>query len=321
MGLFKKWQIEKPVISIGNITAGGSGKTPLVEYITNVLMNAQLHPAVVSRGYGRNSKGTVLVSSGDGPLSGPGQGGDEPVQIARHVPGAIVIADEDRVRGSSTAIDKYGAECIVLDDAFQHRRCGRDLDIVVYDVSVHPDEQRLLPQGRLREPLQNLERADAIILSRCQDSEQADSMRKSLSRYSNAAMSAVSFQPNAIRNVNENKLFSIEEIRGLRVLPFCGIGSPSSFNTTLTDMNIEHFDVIPFKDHHNYSETDIEAILEQAKKLNVDCLLTTEKDAMRLWDRADRFEKYPLYSVMMETAFLFGEQELQSSILQTAGSR
>ena len=163
IGILKSVDVGVPVISVGNITAGGTGKTPIVENIAKIFIEQGKKVAIVSRGFGRASRGTVVVSDGKNILAKAKDAGDEPLYLAQRFNSVIVVVDEQRVRGAQLAVTKYGAEIILLDDGFQHRYLKRDIDIVLMDSQNSPFVTSLLPAGYRREPLRSLQRANAII--------------------------------------------------------------------------------------------------------------------------------------------------------------
>ncbi len=167
-GVFKSFSLGVPVISIGNITVGGTGKTPLVAFVAEILAEKGEKVCIISRGYGRkNPKKRVLVSDGENILADARQSGDEPFELAQRLLGkAIVVADANRVSAGNWAREKFGITAFVLDDAFQHRKVKRDLDIVTIDATNPFGNKKMLPSGILREPLKNLKRADAIVITR-----------------------------------------------------------------------------------------------------------------------------------------------------------
>src|SRR5579883_104077 len=179
LDIFSAEKVSKPVISVGNITTGGSGKTPCVEYIVDMLLKDGHTPAVVSRGYSRKSKGVVVVSDGRGKYADVGQSGDEPLQIAKKFPKAIVIVGEKKVDAARKAVI-LGADCIIADDAFQHRQFARTLDVVLCGEELATGKNTLLPAGNGREPLGSLSRANIVLAS----SSDKNTVEKNLRRYS-----------------------------------------------------------------------------------------------------------------------------------------
>jgi tetraacyldisaccharide 4'-kinase len=304
-GLLHQYKVDVPVISVGNLTVGGTGKTPIVEYIVNELLESNYRVAVVSRGYKRASRGTVVVSDGHAILANPEESGDEPFQIARKFQTAVVVVDEDRVRGARVAIDQCGAQVVVLDDGFQHRRLGRDLDILVVDVARPPFKELLLPAGLRREPMMGTRRAHAIVFSRWLPN--GDSVKQTIRRKTNAPMFDVKFVPNALVRLGDGFRFQTNEVRGKSCYTFCGIAQPEVFEQTVGELGLQIKGRRIFPDHYPYSSKDLGHLKGNAEELGVDFLLTTEKDAVRLMNPLDDMkriiDRLPLYYVELETRF------------------
>jgi len=313
--LFRTHSVSVPVISVGNITAGGTGKTPVVEYLLAYCLEQGWRPAVVTRGYRRRSRGLVLVSDGAGIRVTADQSGDEAAQIARKFPQAIVIADANRVRGARHAVASCGAEVILLDDAFQHRAIGRNCDIVVIDAQQDLAAQRMIPAGRLREPLDHLRRADIVLLSRCDSAEDCTETAASLRRWTEAPVYQTTFRAAALQRLSLNPAgkethgasasstdvethgaattdtwseartaLPPDALAGRRVTAFCGIGSPQSFRRLLTDLGMEIDAFHSMGDHHWYTPRELRRLVHDAVQRTGGLLLTTEKDAARLGD-------------------------------------
>ena len=321
-GVFKSHSLGARTISVGNITTGGTGKTPLVAYVAEILAEAGEKVCILTRGYGReNPRDRVLVSDGESVLVDAKQGGDEPVELARKlIDKALVIADADRVSAAAWAKEKFGITAFVLDDAFQHRRAERDLDIVCIDAT-HPwGGGRILPAGTLREPFTNLARADAIVVTRADLVESVDEIKERLRKNSHAPIfvsrTEISrliplseFKTNAtgetVDSLDWRSLRAGGESRGdseLRVLAFCALGNPDAFFTQLSSAFKDEFDlsaVKTFPDHHFYSQPDITSLERHAQAANVQALLTTAKDAVKL--QGLKFE-VPCYVVEIEVA-------------------
>jgi tetraacyldisaccharide 4'-kinase len=249
-GVFKARKLARPVVSIGNISVGGSGKTPFVIALGQLLQQQGIEFDVLSRGYGRRSTAIAVVD----PNGTPEQFGDEPLLIARklHAP---VIVGADRYRAGLLAEKQFSSKLHLLDDGFQHRRLHRDFDIVLLPA----EDQRgtLLPTGRLREPLSALERADAIVLP---DPAEKPQQAKSVWR--------------ARRQ--------IEIAADGRVIAFCGIARPRQFFDALKAAHQEIAGTITFHDHHRYAQRDIDRLLALKKQTGASGFVTTEKDAMNL---------------------------------------
>ncbi|MBE0644882.1 MAG: tetraacyldisaccharide 4'-kinase [Bacteroidetes bacterium] len=282
--LLRTEHVDVPVISIGNISVGGTGKTPLVEHLAAHLLGIGRRPAVVTRGYRRATKGNFIVSDGRGHVASARQGGDEAVQIAQKLPGLVVIADEKRIRGCRLAAEQFSADIILLDDAFQHRNMHRDVDIVVVDATENLDSREMLPAGRLREPLASLRRADAIVLSKCRPATPVAAMKKTLVTYSDAPVFAARFVPRRIRRLGAKESLPLETLRGLPLGGFCGIGRPEGFRRTLDELQANIVTMRDYPDHHWYTAADITELQRQGGDAGALGWITTEKDAVRLRD-------------------------------------
>jgi tetraacyldisaccharide 4'-kinase len=329
-GLLRALSAGVPVISVGNITAGGTGKTPVVEALISRLLAAGNRPAMVTRGYRRESRGQFVVSDGAGRLRGVRQSGDEPYQVANRFPDVPVIADEKRIRGCRHAVQAFGSDILLLDDAFQHRAVARDCDVVVVDAQEGLDGLRMLPRGRLREPLRNLARADMILLSRCTDLEHGARLRDALRRFSAAPAFMTRFAVTDFIRIppsgehpgaSGDRRLSADSVRGTRVLAFCGIGSPRSFGVTLRDAGLDVADQREYPDHHWYSKTDLRTLHERADGLHAEVLCTTEKDAMRLRALPEKTLRKAILYPRIALEFLEGEEEFFSLLGKRTGMR
>jgi len=278
-GVFRSNNVRVPVISVGNITAGGTGKTPIVEYIVSRLLASGKRIAVVSRGYKRITHGTFIVSDGTRCFGGPQEAGDEPMQLARKFPTATVVVDEQRSRGAEAALRLKEIDAIVLDDGFQHRALGRDLDIVVMDGSESVMGEPMIPSGLRREPFPALRRAGIVVVTRNQISER---MRTFIRNYTPAPLVCMMFKPLSLTEAGSNERLRYQDLKGKRCIAFCGIGNPRSFVVTLGEAGIRPLDTLFFPDHHAYSPADIQTIVSLAKRCDAAILMTTEKDAVRL---------------------------------------
>lgn len=324
-GAFETHDLGARTISVGNITTGGTGKTPLVAYIAEVLAGRGERVCILTRGYGRdNAKQRVLVSDGEQVLVDAREGGDEPVELAHKLLGkAIVIADADRVSAGEWALRKFGVTVFVLDDGFQHRKVKRDLDIVCIDATNSCDKGRMLPFGRLREPPRGLARADAIVITRSDLAGDVTDLRSRLAMWNPTA--TIFEAKNIISVVTPIEEFHATEQRtqreenvwkpleqsppsaedGIRISAFCALGNPDSFFVQLLSefekREKEDLDLAiarPFSDHHCFQQKDIDELEKQAKDCNIDAFLTTSKDAVKLSDL--KFE-LPCFVVEIET--------------------
>ncbi len=329
-GFFASHSLGARTISIGNITLGGTGKTPLVALVAEILSDNGEKVCILTRGYGRvNPKERVLVSDGQNVLVDAKTGGDEPVELAHKLGGkAVVVADADRVSAAKWALEKFGVTAFVLDDGFQHRRAKRDLDIVCIDATDPFGGSRVLPAGRLREPLENLNRADAVVITRANLSGNIEDLRSEISDLNPRA--AIFLADNSITRVvpleefhaktqsSQSRLASETGWERLRsegdpnnvdeevsLMAFCALGNPDSFFFMLEDKFeeelMDEFDLSvrkKFPDHHIYTQKDIDLLEKQAKDCRIDAFLTTAKDAVKL--KGLKFE-VPCYVVEIDT--------------------
>lgn len=279
-GIFKQVKLSCPVISIGNITAGGTGKTPMTVLTANGLKALGFRPAVLSRGYGgRLTTSGNIVSDGARILLSAEEAGDEPVFIAGATPGIPVLTGPDRCVSGRLAIDKFGADVLVLDDAFQHRRLFRDVDIVLIDADRHFGNGRLLPAGPLREPPAALHRAGVIVETGIARGEPEG---RKPARHKNMPSFQARYEPLDLRQGNDNKILLPGELKGKKVYAFTGIAGPHKFRSTLEELGAKVIKFLAFPDHYFYKQKDVEAITGEAKALNTDMVITTEKDGVKL---------------------------------------
>jgi tetraacyldisaccharide 4'-kinase len=258
-----------PVISVGNLTAGGTGKTPVVALLANYFRRWGVNVAILSRGYG----------------SKPASVNDEALVLERLCP-VPHVQQPDRVAGAARATATFGSELLILDDGFQHRRLGRDFDVVLIDATNPFGFGHLLPRGLLREPIDSLKRADLVLLTRA-DCVSRSTRTETLVRIGGAAPHVpivdVAFPP--VRLVNASgegrPLESLDEVP---TLAFCGIGNPAGFAATLRAASIRPADIVPFRDHHHYDVNDLVRLALRARALGAAAAVTTLKDLVKLRD-------------------------------------
>lgn len=266
-------RVERPVISIGNLSVGGTGKTPLVALVARRLQQRGLTVAIVSRGYGGEAgRGPLTVSTGEGPIVGPELSGDEPAELAAALPGAIVVVGSDRVAGAREAI-ALGARLIVLDDGFQHRRLARDLDIVLVDSRRPLDEERLLPAGDLREPPASLARADLIVATRC-------TAETPLPDWLGARAGEIPIVRAGTR-VRGFRRGEHEVEAPERAVALCGIAGPERFRAALAETGVELLAFEALADHAPIPPATLARLTALAAEQNAE-LVVTAKDRARL---------------------------------------
>ena len=299
-GILSISRLDAPVISIGNITTGGTGKTPLVEYIARTLAAEGRQVCILTRGYGRqNQQARVLVSDAQKILAGEKEAGDEPFLLAENLQGiAAVISDADRFTAGQWAIRELGSEVFILDDGFQHLRLARDLDVATIDATNPWGDGQLLPRGRLRERRGGLARADCILITRADQAEDFDSLRGELDQVSNhRPLFTSAMRVRGLRKFNEPISSSVAgakpEIES-PVAAFCAIGNPGAFMDQLRNEGYELVGGSVFPDHHRYDQRDVGSIIEKARKAGAKSLITTAKDAVKLRGLAFDFSCYVL---------------------------
>jgi tetraacyldisaccharide 4'-kinase len=284
-------RVAVPVISVGNLSVGGTGKTPCVELIGRTLVAAGYRPVILSRGYGsefsRNDEAMVL---------------EDNLPDVPHLQGA------DRVAIANTAIEELEADILILDDGFQHRRLHRDLNIVLLDATRPLDREWLLPGGLLREPAKCLTRADTIILTRTDHAQHVDKQIESIRRrVPNRPILLSQHQP--IEWMNTSTRLPLEALAGRPVFAFSGLGNPHGFLDTLARLGIQPRETRAYADHHNYSRQDVQDLRAWAKWLPKDgVVLTTQKDFVKL--RIDDLDGQALWALRIGLVITGGDTDL-----------
>jgi tetraacyldisaccharide 4'-kinase len=301
-GLLRAHQVNAPVISVGNITAGGTGKTPLVESIARMVASEGKRACILTRGYGRKDPGRrVVVSDGQTVLADARTSGDEAFLLAEKLLGvAAVISDANRTAAARWAIANLASEVFILDDGFQHLALARDLDILVIDASNPFGGGRLLPRGRLREPLNAMERAGCFVITRSNQTTELASLRETIKRF-------VGAKPIITSHAKTVRLKPLApSLRTERVgMPqpvgaFSGIGNPQSFIAHLKLDGHAICYTSTFADHYDYRQAEIDEVITAARAHGANALVTTAKDAVKL--RSLRFD-LPCYVLEIELEF------------------
>jgi len=287
-----------PVVSVGNLTTGGTGKTPCVEYVASFYRRNDLRVAVLSRGYGS-----------------AGGRNDEALVLEENLPDVPHLQGVDRVSLARTAIEELESEVLVLDDGFQHRRLARDLDLVLIDATEPWGYGYLLPRGLMREPKSSLRRAGLVVLTRCDqvDGRRIEALRREISRYAPAAP-VVETKHGPVELVNSSRaVATLDELRTRPVLAFCGIGNPEAFRRTLTDLGADICAFRTYPDHHPYSRADVDSLRDWFRELPADGIaVTTQKDLVKL--RVDRLGDRALWSLRVRLQVLAGQRELEDRL-------
>ncbi len=296
-GIFQSKKVNATVISVGNITIGGSGKTPATIFLTEMLKNEGNKVGVLSRGYGRSSKGFIFVSDGNKILTIVENSGDEIYHTVMDckVPAAVC---ENRVEGAEKLIDQTGIDTLVLDDAFQHRWIFRNIDLVLMDqrflVEGNTISKTLLPVGLMRESFNSLKRADAIIFNRkfMDRKELSAELKKRIPEKPvfHAYYKAISFI-----DLKTKAEYSLEEFKGQKSLVVSGIANPKSFLNVLSQTNVDTSNKLIFRDHKNYTINDVQEIRKKFYTTNSHSVVTTEKDAVKLTSYAVELDDIDIF--------------------------
>ncbi|MFW5855714.1 MAG: tetraacyldisaccharide 4'-kinase [Bacillota bacterium] len=286
-GILETKKMNTPVLSVGNITTGGTGKTPLVESLARRLKERDYKVVIISRGYRSKGNKPIIVADEKEIKVDQEKAGDEVFMLASHLPGVPVLCGKDRTMTARLAEKEFNPDIIIADDAFQHWSLGRDLDLVVVDALNPFGHNHLLPRGLLREPLTALSRADIFIVTRSErvDSEELDRLKGRLRSYNKEAEIIFSqhkpFQLGAIACSREEGFYPAKELEEKKILALSGIGSPGSFVRGLNELQAEVVETINYPDHYQYNEEDIMDIAMKAQLNEVEWVVTTEKDAVK----------------------------------------
>jgi tetraacyldisaccharide 4'-kinase len=281
-GLLRVRRAARPVVSVGNLAAGGTGKTPFVRWLAGDLLARGERPAILTRGYRRESRGLVVVSDGAGTLAPVAASGDEPAVLARALPRVPVIADARRCRAAEHALEiAPDTSIFLLDDGFSHVRLFRDVDVVLLDASAPEAGGALLPAGRLREPLTALARADLIVITR---SDEADPSAAAALSARHAPGVPVFQAVTEIVGIHgaPGEAVPAPELRGAPLVAVAGLARPEAFASTLRSLEIEPRAFLPFRDHVRYGVAEIDRIVRAAADTGASAVVTTEKDAVKL---------------------------------------
>ena len=279
-GRSRSARLSRPVVSVGNLTVGGTGKTPFVLHLAERFLSEGRRPAILSRGYGRRSRDVVVVSRGDGALVGPDEGGDEPVLLAHRLPGAIVVVAPRR-EDAARAAEAFAPDVFLLDDGFQHLCVRRDLDLLLLDAADPFGGGKYPPFGRLREPLSALRRADGFVFTRGLPGHPTPAELSTVAGENRAApVFTARIFPEGLTGPSGAPAAKPE-----RSLAVCGIATPASFFASLAAIGIEPAERLVFPDHRRYGDRDVRRIAAAARQTSSAAVVTTEKDAVKLGQR------------------------------------
>jgi tetraacyldisaccharide 4'-kinase len=280
-GVLPVYRPPVPVIAVGNLTVGGTGKTPMVGWILAYLRGRGVRPVVLSRGYGRRTKGVVVVADGTALLKDARDGGDEPVQLARSFPDVPVVVGERRADAAREALARFAPGVFLLDDAFQHRAIARDLDVVIVDGSRDLAAEGLLPAGRRREPLSALRRASVVVYTHLDPATGRVEGESTVGAWFDGPVVQCTRTIGSLAGSNGTPV-AIPELKNERCVLVSGIGNPDRFERDCRALGAEVVDHLRFRDHYPYQAGDAAAIAASVRKHGARRIVTTEKDMVRL---------------------------------------
>lgn len=306
------------VISVGNITTGGTGKTPMAQWLARRLQERGARVAVAARGYGGSlSRAGAVVSDDRTIFLDARQAGDEPLLHARALSGVPVVIGRDRVAAARRAVREFGANVVVLDDGFQYWSLARDLDIVLLDARRPLDNGHLLPRGRLREPPSALRRAQAIVLTRADraSEKQRGAARAQIARWTSAPICEACHAPAALRDEATGRTIALDTLRGARVCALSALADNGAFAATLRELGACVALHVARRDHHSWRASELQRAARRALAINAAAVVTTQKDAVKMeaaWPHAA--SGAPLWSLAIELDITGGGDELRALI-------
>ncbi len=294
VGVLRRKTLGCVILSVGNLTVGGTGKTPVVEMLARSLAQGGRRVAILSRGYKREKQFCLrrwwdaifqyqpgIVSDGHSVWMGSAEAGDEPFMLAKNLKGVAVLVDKNRVKSGSYAIEKMGADTLILDDGFQYMPLGRRVDIVLVDSTNPFGNERILPRGLLREPIKNIGRADMIFLTKTDGALTTPIVERIRALNPKAPIIECQHEPKHLVEVATGSIKPLEFLRGKRVAAVTAIASPQGFEKALKDLGAELVLTRRFPDHHRFTERDLNEAIKEGARNKIEAILTTEKDAVR----------------------------------------
>ena len=327
IGLFRRHRLDCFVISLGNVTVGGTGKTPTAQRLAREIHDMGYRVVILNRGYRAKWHGEVgIVSDGRKLYMDAAEAGDEAYMLAKHLPDVPVLIGAERVKTGRYAIEHFGAEVAILDDGYQHWQLQRDLDILLVDAVNVFGNGYILPRGTLREPISHISRADVCLMTKVDQAAEGscDYIRQTVAKYNPDAHILESVhQPRCFIPIQEwyrdiaDEGIDVAEIRGRRVVAVSAIGNPASFEQTLSDLGAVIIESLRYPDHHDYTMMEMQDILEQAENMGAEAIVITEKDAVKIPAEVIRARwNMPVYVICVEVTFTQGGGEFQQLLQQ-----
>ncbi|MBM7622930.1 tetraacyldisaccharide 4'-kinase [Sporohalobacter salinus] len=329
LGVKDSTKLDCTVISIGNITAGGTGKTPVAQFLARKFKERGRKPAILNRGYKAEFDGEIgVVSDGRRIKMDSSEAGDEAYMLAKSLPDVPVIIGSERAVTGKYAYQKFDSDMVILDDGFQHWGLERNLDIVVVDATNPFDNGYLMPRGTLREPLSNLARADVFFLTKVNQisKSQLKGIKSKLTEYNSTALVFETIHsPTYLRSLEDKKRDGSNlDLTGQQVMSLSGIGNPESFEETLSSLGAEVVNKVRFEDHHRYQTEEILDIFSCAAEEGIDLIITTEKDVVSMPPEVENSilkQDIELKVLGIELEVLTEDFELESLLLKLEGKR
>jgi len=300
------------VLSVGNLTVGGTGKTPVVIWLARWLQAKGWRVGVLSRGYGRdNTSPFLMISDGQQILLGPTEAGDEPFFMARCLPGVVVAVGGNRYEVGRKVLEQFPIDWFILDDGFQHLKLSRDENFLLIDSSNFFPAQRLLPAGRWREPLSAGQRATEFIVTRVKDPSHSSLVVSAIEQAIDKKIYPIMtrFSISSLEELMSNQSVPPKHMAGKTVVMFCGIGNPESFQVSVEECGLRIVEVCIYSDHYVYQHSDWLFVREKAKTCGADLILTTEKDGVKIKQFLQ--EEESLWVAQISVEVLSGEERLE----------
>ena len=325
--IFRQEHLGCIVISIGNLTVGGTGKTPIVEMLAKAFQKGGRKVSILSRGYKRKKQFwltklikkrkysllTDVISDGEKILLNSRDSGDEPFMLAKNLKGVSVLVDKNRVRSGSLAINKFSSDIILLDDGFQYLKLGRRHDILLIDALNPFGYNHVLPRGILREKIKNLKRAGLIILTKIEKVTSTFELKEIILKIKpDATILECYHSPRYFRDLKTEEEYPIDIIKGKKVSVFSAIANPEGFEDTIRNLGAHIESYHRYRDHHRFKTRELKEVVLSARENNVDYIVTTEKDSVRIPEINWKGKKV-LY-LRVEIRLVMGEKEFKHFI-------